>query len=113
MNVTSSIPTPFNNWYYVGMTYNGSTLTAYIDGVSAGSITFNRFAPYNSGNGLFAFTNSGGLRDRSAFISVVATNKPTIDSAFCGEASSENSKVLTFRALGLQVDTRKGSGRLK
>ena len=67
----------------------------------------------NSGNGLFAFTNSGGLRDRSAFISVVATNKPTIDSAFCGEASSENSKVLTFRALGLQVDTRKGSGRLK
>jgi len=67
----------------------------------------------NSSNGLFAFTNSGGLRDRSAFISVVATNKPTIDSAFCGEASSENSKVLTFRALGLQVDTRKGSGRLK
>jgi hypothetical protein len=67
----------------------------------------------NSGNGLFAFTNSGGLRDRSAFISVVATNKATIDPAFCGEASSENSKVLTFRAMGLQVDTRKGSGRLK
>jgi hypothetical protein len=67
----------------------------------------------NSGNGLFAFTNSGGLRDRSASISVVATKKVTIDSAFCGEASSANSKVFTFRALGLQVDTRKGSGRLK
>lgn len=67
----------------------------------------------NSGNGLFAFTNSGGLRDRSASISVVATNKATIDSAFCGAASSANSKVFTFRALGLQVDTRKGSGRLK
>ena len=67
----------------------------------------------NSGNGLFAFTNSGGLRDRSASISVVATNKATIDSAFCGAASSANSKVFTFRALGLQVDTKKGSGRLK
>jgi hypothetical protein len=51
--VTSSITTPFNNWYYVGMTYNGSTLTAYVNGVSAGNITFNRIAPYNSGTGLF------------------------------------------------------------
>jgi hypothetical protein len=52
--VTSSIPTPFNNWYYVGMTYDGSTLTAYVDGVSAGTVTFNRQAPYNVGsNGLF------------------------------------------------------------
>jgi hypothetical protein len=67
----------------------------------------------NSGNGLFAYTNSGGLRDRSALVSVVATNKATIDSAFCGEASSANSKAFTFRALGLQVDTKKGSGRLK
>jgi hypothetical protein len=51
--VTSSIPTPFNNWYYVGMTYDGSSLTAYVNGVSAGNITFNRIAPYNSGTGLF------------------------------------------------------------
>jgi hypothetical protein len=67
----------------------------------------------NSGNGLFAYTNSGGLRDRSALISVIATNKATIDSSFCGSASSANSKAFTFRALGLQVDTRKGTGRLK
>jgi hypothetical protein len=52
--VTSSIPTPLNNWYYIGMTYDGSTLIAYVDGVSAGSVTFNRQAPYNFGsNGLF------------------------------------------------------------
>jgi hypothetical protein len=52
--VTSSIPTLLNNWYYVGMTYDGSTLTAYVNGVSAGNITFNRVAPYNVGsNGLF------------------------------------------------------------
>ena len=67
----------------------------------------------NSGNGLFAFTNTGGLRDRSALVSAIATNKATIDSAFCGEASSANSKTFAFRALGLQVETKKGSGRLK
>jgi hypothetical protein len=70
-------------------------------------------AVINSGGGLFAYTNSGGLRDRSAFISVIATNKATIDSAFCGAATSANSKFFSFRALGLQVDTKKGSGRLK
>ena len=53
VNVTSSIPTPLNNWYYIGMTYNGSTLTSYVDGVSAGTVNFNRLTPYNSGNGLF------------------------------------------------------------
>jgi hypothetical protein len=67
----------------------------------------------NSGGGLFAFTNNGGLRDRNGFVSVVATNKATIDSAFCGKASSANTKGLAFRGLGLQVDTKKGSGRLK
>jgi hypothetical protein len=35
------------------MTYNGSTLTAYVNGVSAGNITFNRVAPYNVVTGLF------------------------------------------------------------
>ena len=67
----------------------------------------------NSGGGLFAFTNNGGLRDRNGFISVVATNKATIDSAFCGKAGLANTKGFAFRGLGLQVDTKKGSGRLK
>jgi hypothetical protein len=67
----------------------------------------------NSGGGLFAFTNNGGLRDRNGFISVIATNKATIDSAFCGKASSANTKAFSFRGLDLQVDTKKGSGRLK
>ena len=56
--VTSSIPTPLNNWYYVGMTYDGSTLTAYIDGVSVGSITFDRISPYNNVHGLFYLLGS-------------------------------------------------------
>jgi hypothetical protein len=70
-------------------------------------------AVINSGGGLFAYTNSGGLRDRSSTISVIATNKATIDATFCGAATSANSKAISFRALGLQVDTKKGSGRLK
>ena len=70
-------------------------------------------AVINSGGGLFAYTNTGGLRDRSAFISAIATNKATIDPSFCGAATSANTKTFAFRGLGLQVDTKKGSGRLK
>lgn len=52
-SITSSIATPLNNWYYIGMVYNGSTLTAYVNGVSAGSLTFDRNAPYNFGSNLY------------------------------------------------------------
>jgi len=37
----------FNTWYYVGFTYDGTTLTAYINGASIGTTTFARSAPYN------------------------------------------------------------------
>ncbi len=67
----------------------------------------------NAGGGLFAFTNSGGLRDRSASISLTATNKNTIDPTFCAAATPANTAIFTFRALGLQVNTKKGSGKLK
>ena len=40
-------------WYYLGWTYSGTTLTAYINGVSIGTATLTRNAPYNSGNDLF------------------------------------------------------------
>jgi len=76
-------------------------------------LTSEVLAVINSGGGLFAYTNNGGLRDRSAAISVIATNKATIDSSFCGAATPANSRAFSFRALGLQVDTKKGSGRLK
>jgi len=39
----------FNQWYYVGFSYNGTTLTAYINGISIGTTTFSRQAPYNNG----------------------------------------------------------------
>lgn len=45
--ITSSIATPLNTWYYVGMTYNGTNLTAYVNGAVAGSTTVSRSAPTN------------------------------------------------------------------
>jgi len=52
-SIVSNISTPINNWYYIGMIYDGTTLTAYINGVSAGSRTFDRMAPYNNNTNLF------------------------------------------------------------
>jgi hypothetical protein len=39
----------FNNWYNVGFSYDGTTLTAYINGSSIGTTNFSRAAPYNNG----------------------------------------------------------------
>ena len=52
-SISSSVSTPFNSWYYVGMVYNGSTLFAYVNDVLVGSLTFNRLAPYNSSSNLY------------------------------------------------------------
>jgi hypothetical protein len=49
----SSSAKSFNNWYHLGWTYSGTTLTAYINGVSIGSVNLTRQAPYNNGNNQF------------------------------------------------------------
>lgn len=49
-SVTSTIATPLNNWYYLGFTYNGTTLTGYVNGRSAGSTAVSRQTPYNQGS---------------------------------------------------------------
>ncbi len=53
--ITSSISTPLNAWYYVGFVYNGTSLTAYVNGSVAGTATYARQTPYNnySGAGFF------------------------------------------------------------
>lgn len=48
-NKVTSSNQSFNRWYYVGFTYNGTTLNAYINGVSVGTVNFSRSAPYNNG----------------------------------------------------------------
>jgi len=47
--ITSSISTPLNNWYYVGLTYDGTTLRSYVNGSLAGSSTYARQTPSASG----------------------------------------------------------------
>jgi Concanavalin A-like lectin/glucanases superfamily len=52
-NLSSSISTPFNNWYYVGFTYDGTNLRGYVNGslaVTSGTII--RQTPYNNGGGV-------------------------------------------------------------
>ena len=64
-SVTSSISTPLNRWYYVGLTYDGTALKAYVNAQLAGSLNFIRSTPYEGSAGLHYgiaatdFTNMG------------------------------------------------------
>ena len=51
-NKVSSTAKSFNNWYHLGWTYSGTTLTAYINGASVGTVTLTRSAPFNNGQNL-------------------------------------------------------------
>lgn len=47
----STLTISINAWYYIGFTYDGSTLRGYINGQPAGSLAkSNRETPYNNGN---------------------------------------------------------------
>ena len=52
VNRVTSTSRSFNAWYHLGWTYSGTTLTAYINGVSVGTATLTRQAPFNNGNNL-------------------------------------------------------------
>jgi hypothetical protein len=65
----------------------------------------------NSENGLFAYTTSGGLADRSVSIELVAMTNPGVKRSFCDSAKSVAS--LTFRSMGLGMDTVKSGITLK
>ena len=59
-SLNSSISTPFYNWYYVGLTYDGTTMRGYVNGQLAGSKSVSRLTPYN---GCLLYT-SPSPRDR-------------------------------------------------
>jgi hypothetical protein len=48
--IQSSISTPLNQWHYLGLTYDGTTLRAYVNGSPAGSVATARQTPYNNGS---------------------------------------------------------------
>jgi hypothetical protein len=65
----------------------------------------------NSENGLFAYTSSGGITDRSINIELVAMTNPAVKRTFCDLAKS--STTLTFRSMGLELGTVKSGITLK
>lgn len=52
-SLVSSIATPLNAWYNFVITYDGTKLTAYVNGVAAGTVTFSRLNPIEGGTGIF------------------------------------------------------------
>ena len=65
----------------------------------------------NSVGGLFLSSNSGGLAGRSLTFRFVAVTKPVADPEICSAAQS--GAMTTVRALGLDLSTVKGGGKLK
>lgn len=65
----------------------------------------------NSYNGAFITSSGGGLAGRSLTFRFVAVTKPVVDPAICSAA--RNGVITTIRALGLQLSTVKGGGKLK
>jgi hypothetical protein len=47
----STVATSLNTWYYIGFTYDGTTLRAYVNGSAAGTGTYARQSPYVDGGG--------------------------------------------------------------
>jgi hypothetical protein len=52
-SLSSSINTPINNWYYVGLTYDGETMKTYVNGQSAGTKSLTRATPGQYSSGLY------------------------------------------------------------
>ena len=65
----------------------------------------------NAAGGLFIRSTGGGLAGRSLTFRFVAMTSPTIKSEFCSKAQS--GVITTIRALGLDLSTVKGGGKLK
>ena len=48
----STVATSLNTWYYIGFTYDGTTLRGYVNGAAAGTGTYFRSSPYVDGGGV-------------------------------------------------------------
>lgn len=51
--ISSSAATPINNWYYMGFTYDGTTLRGYVNGNLVATQNVNRQTPGANGNPLY------------------------------------------------------------
>ena len=65
----------------------------------------------NATNGAFLSSTGGGLAGRSLTFRFIAVSKPVVDPEYCSAARS--GVITTIRALGLDISTVKGGGKLK
>ena len=65
----------------------------------------------NSENGLMVTSKKGGLTNQSLRFDFVAMQYPAVNPTFC--SASKNSKILTFTAMGLNMETVKNGINLK
>lgn len=49
--VEANVDTPVNNWYFIGLTYNGSVLTSYVNGVATGTVNVGTWLTAGQGPG--------------------------------------------------------------
>jgi hypothetical protein len=57
--IRSRVSAGLNAWHYVGFTYDGSTMTAYVNGLEAGSASVARQTPYNNGGPTYYYYTLG------------------------------------------------------
>jgi len=50
--ITSNVALTLNTWNYIGLTYSGTTLNAYLNGANVGTANLTRLTPYNNGGGI-------------------------------------------------------------
>ncbi len=91
LNLSTTIPTPKNNWYQVGLVYDGSKIKGYINGVYAGqtsNFTYSAPSPAYYGIGAYDITNIvtaakyGSMRFGSLSVYNIALSASDITSNF-------------------------------
>jgi hypothetical protein len=70
-------------------------------------------ATINGIQGLRLNSLAGGLSFKGVTISAVAISMPTLDESFCRQAIPANTRSLSFRPLGLDLEIKKGDVVLK
>jgi len=67
----------------------------------------------NSARGIRVSSPLGTIANQSILFRFIATSAPTLDSKICSRASAANTRTLSFRELGLQIEMKKGDLSLK
>lgn len=67
----------------------------------------------NSAQGIRVTAPMSTIANQSVYFRFVATTAPTLDAALCAKAWPSNTRTLTFRELGLQIEMKKGDVILK